>query len=129
MFVARPQKYKTVICNSYKHNLKWSLSIKKIKYTANDEPNVNALHDIGAANILLTLQANSMGIYTHIMEGFSKEKAKSLLKLDNDLEPVVMIALGYPDKAEKLEEPFKTRELAPRSRKGLNEILLDPQLN
>jgi nitroreductase len=105
------------------------LSIKKIKYTANDQPNVNALHDIGAANILLTLQANSMGIYTHIMEGFSKEKVKSFLKLDDDLEPVVMIALGYPDKPEKLEEPFKTRELTPRSRKGLNEILLDPQLN
>jgi nitroreductase len=70
-----------------------------------------------------------MGIYTHIMEGFSKEKAKSFLKLDDGLEPVVMIALGYPDKPEKLEEPFKTRELTPRSRKGLNEILLDPQLN
>ncbi len=105
------------------------LSIKKAKYTANDKPNINALHDIGAANILLTLQANSMGIYTHVMEGFSKEDAKTLLGLDDDLEPVVMIALGYPDNAEKLEEPFKTRELTPRSRKGLNEILLNPQLN
>jgi hypothetical protein len=40
-----------------------------------------------------------------------------------------MIALGYPDAAEKLEEPFKTRELSPRLRKGLSEILLAPQLN
>lgn len=105
------------------------LSMRKTKYTANDKSNINALHDIGAANILLTLQANSMGIYTHVMEGFSKEDAKTLLNLDEDLEPVVIIALGYPDGAEKLDEPFKSRELTPRSRKGLNEILLNPQLN
>jgi len=62
------------------------------------------------------------------MEGFSKEHAKKLLNLGDEIKPVVMIALGYPDVAEKLDEPFKTRELSPRSRKDINEILLEPQL-
>ena len=70
-----------------------------------------------------------MGIYTHLMEGFSKTHAKELLHLGEGMEPVVMIALGYPDTAEKLAEPFKARELSPRSRKGLSEILLAPQLD
>lgn len=105
------------------------LSIQTTTYANNGNKNINALHDTGAANILLTLQANSMGIYTHLMEGFSKTHAKELLHLGEGIEPVVMIALGYPDAAEKLEEPFKTRELSPRTRKGLDEILLLPPLN
>jgi len=100
------------------------ISISK-KTFANAATNSSALHDVGAANMLLTLQANSMGIYTHIMGGFDKEKAVSLLHLSEDLEPVVMIALGYPDNADKLEEPFKTREITPRTRKPLNEIILN----
>ena len=100
------------------------ISISKKTFT-NAAINSSALHDVGAANMLLTLQANSMGIYTHIMGGFDKEKAVSLLHLSEDLEPVVMIALGYPDNADKLEEPFKTREITPRTRKPLDEIILN----
>jgi nitroreductase len=101
------------------------VSISKKTFSANDKINSNALHDVGAANMLLTLEANSMGVYTHVMGGFDKEKAVSVLHLSEDLEPVVMIALGYPGNAEKLEEPFKTRELAPRTRKPLDEIILN----
>ena len=112
-----------------KHAAALVLSLKKNNYSDSDNININALHDIGAANILLTLQANSMGIYTHVMEGFSKKQASELLQLDPGMEPVVMIALGYPDTPEKLNEPFKTRETSPRSRKGLHEVMLIPQLN
>ena len=105
------------------------LSLRQTHYSGSDKINTIALHDVGAANILLTLQANSMGIYTHVLEGYSKENIKALLRLTEDTEPVVMIALGYPDAAEKLDEPFKARELTPRTRKGLNEILLSPELN
>jgi len=73
----------------------------------------------------LTLQANSMGIYTHVMGGFDKEKAVRMLELPADMEPVVMIALGYPDHADKLDEPFRTREHASRTRKPLEEIMLN----
>ena len=103
------------------------LSINKTKFEGTDSININALHDIGAANILLTLQANSMGIYTHMLAGYSKDQVRKLLVLADGLEPVVLIALGYLDEPEKLDEPFKTRELTSRSRKGLDEILLYSQ--
>ncbi|MEO5681711.1 MAG: nitroreductase family protein [Chitinophagaceae bacterium] len=101
------------------------VSISKKTFAGNDSINSSALHDVGAANMLLTLQANSMGIYTHVMGGFDKASAISLLQLSEDLEPVVMIALGYPGDAAKLDEPFKTRETALRTRKPLDEIILN----
>lgn len=100
------------------------VSIAKTTFTDGATVNGSAMHDVGAANMLLTMQANSMGIYTHLMGGFDRKKITALLQLEADAVPVVMIALGYPDEAEKLDEPFKTREMAPRSRKALSEIIL-----
>ncbi len=102
------------------------LSLGKETYGNTEEINYSMLYDIGASNMLLTLQANSMNICSHIMEGFDKEKAKSTLKLERHLIPVVMISLGYLDEAEKLEEPFKTRETSKRSRKRLSEFVISP---
>ena len=85
--------------------------------------NGSAMHDMGAANMLLTMQANSMGISTNLMGGFDRKKITDLLPLEADAVPVVMIALGFADDAGKLDEPFKTSELAPRSRKAFSEII------
>ncbi len=89
----------------------------------NGKPNETAKHDLGAANATLMLQATSMGIYGHPMAGFDKGKTLETLGLDtNEVEPVAFIALGYLEEAEKLEEPFKTRELTPRNRKAVAEF-------
>ena len=91
--------------------------------TAAGTENKAARHDIGAANATLMLQAQSMGIYGHVMGGVDIAKASSVLNIDTNVqEVVVFIALGYLDTAEKLEDPFKTRELTPRNRKPLSEF-------
>lgn len=82
-------------------------------------------HDVGAANMSLAIQAISMNIYIHPMGGFDGEKAKVEFNLPNTLEPIVMIAMGYLGDVDQLQEPFKTREKAPRSRKSINEIILE----
>lgn len=92
---------------------------------ASGRPYPDALHDAGAANMLLTLQAGSMGIGVHPMAGFDKAAAESFLP--EGLQPVIMLAMGYPDTHEKLDEPYRTRELAPRTRKSLNEFLLNAE--
>jgi nitroreductase len=86
--------------------------------------NTWAMHDLGAANFALTLQANSMGIFTHPMAGFDRKRAKEELALPTTVEPVAMMALGYRDAPEKLPEPFLTRELAPRKRKPIEEVII-----
>lgn len=94
------------------------------KKMENGQENKAARHDVGAANTTLMLQATSMDIYGHVMGGFDVKKAAELLNLDTEvMEPVVFIALGYLDSPEKLEEPFKTREITPRTRKPLHQIV------
>lgn len=79
-------------------------------------------HDSGMSNAFLLLQAHSMGISGHVMAGVHKAQLIEALELPANEEPLVVIALGHRDEAEKLEEPYKTRELAPRTRKSLAEF-------
>lgn len=97
------------------------LAHKKLE---NGHENKAAKHDVGAANTSLMLQATSMNIYGHVMGGFDANKTIETLSINTEVyEPIVFIALGYLDTAEKLEEPFKSRELTPRTRKPLDEIV------
>jgi nitroreductase len=99
------------------------LAVLANKKLDNGAENKAAKHDVGAANTTLMLQALTMGIYGHVMGGFDTAKAIELLDIDTEMqEPVVFIALGYLDAPEKLEEPFKTRELTGRTRKSVSEI-------
>lgn len=93
------------------------LSYAKLTVTQNGAPNPNALHDTGMANENLLLQATSMDLYGHVMAGFDKQKAIDDFGLTDDYVPVCMIALGYLGNAEDLEEPFRSREIIPRTRK------------
>jgi len=101
------------------------LSLGKKTHMSNGQPNSAMLHDVGAANMLLTLQANDLGISTHMLGGYDAAKAAEIFNLGDDVVPVYMIALGYPDNHEKLEEPYRTREITPRTRKNLKDILVD----
>ncbi len=98
-------------------------AIARKTFVANGNPNGYGEHDLGMANAQLLLQASSMGIHGHIMGGFDKAKLAASLKLTDNQAPVCMISLGYLDDAEKLEEPFKARELTPRTRKPLTEFV------
>lgn len=75
------------------------------------------MHDVGAANLSLALQAAAMGLQLHQMAGFDTDACSRLLGLDaEEEEPVTMMALGYPGPADALPEPFRSREEQPRTR-------------
>ncbi|MBE9464034.1 nitroreductase family protein [Dyadobacter subterraneus] len=99
------------------------VSVARKTFEANQSENGAAMHDLGMANAHLLLQASALNIYSHMMGGFDKAKISETLDLTENQFPVAIIALGYLDEAEKLEEPFKTRELSPRVRKPLNEFV------
>jgi nitroreductase len=52
------------------------------------------LHDVGAANMSMALQAVDLGLQLHPMGGFDKEKLKSVITISEDYEPVLMMAIG-----------------------------------
>jgi nitroreductase len=99
------------------------VAIARKTLAANGNPNTYAEHDLGMANAHLLLQASAMGIYSHPMAGIDKAKLVESLKLIENQYPACIIALGYLDDAEKLEEPYKERELTPRTRKPLSEFV------
>ncbi len=101
------------------------VSIVKTTFEKEGNPeNAWAEHDLGAANAGLILQALSMDIYAHPMAGFDAAKLSDTFKLSTGLKPLVVVALGYLDSADKLGDPFKERELTPRIRKPLEELII-----
>jgi nitroreductase len=101
------------------------VSIAKTTLETDGSANRYAEHDLGAFNATMALQARSMDIITHPMAGFEPKKIKEEFQLDASLKPLTVMALGYLDSAEKLEEPYRSRELSPRNRKGFVEFILN----
>lgn len=98
----------------------------KQTYTRNDKPNRNTAHDVGMATQNLLLQATALDIYGHVMEGFDRSAAREALRLSEDYEPVTMLALGRLDNPERLEEPYRSREIAQRTRKQVTQLIFQP---
>lgn len=99
------------------------LSLAKKNFERNNTENRHAMHDVGAANTSLLLQAAELDIFGHMMGGFHYDKTLETFDIDgSEYEIACFIALGHLDKPEALEEPFKSRETASRTRKPLSEI-------
>lgn len=103
------------------------LVLGKTNYTYKNRPNGNVLHDCGMATMNLLLQATAMGINGHVMEGFDKSAVTNLYSLGDEYIPVTMVALGFLDIPEKLDEPYLSRERAPRKRNPLSEVVFSPE--
>jgi nitroreductase len=83
-----------------------------------------SLYDLGLAIGNLSTQATSMNLYVHQMAGFMKEKMMEVFELSDEYQAVTVLAVGYLGEPDALQEPFKSRELAPQTRLPLAELLL-----
>jgi len=101
------------------------LSVAKANFARNDRPNRHALHDVGLAMENLVLQAEALGLAVHQMAGFDLARARDLLAVPPGFEPVAMAAIGYRGDADQLPEPLRQRELAPRERQPLSELVFE----
>ncbi|MEI9814592.1 MAG: nitroreductase family protein [Acidobacteriota bacterium] len=88
-------------------------------------PNAHAWHDVGMATQNLILQATELGLSTHVMGGFSHEKAREVFAIPDRFEPVAAIAIGYPGDPAQLPEDLRKKDLAPRNRKPLSEFVFN----
>jgi nitroreductase len=96
------------------------------KFSHNGTPNRVAFYDLGAAASYLTLEAASLGLAAHQMAGFDPDKARKLLGIPDEYMIGAVIALGYQDEPERLgDTELIQRELAPRNRKPLHEIVFE----
>lgn len=86
-----------------------------------------AVYDTGQAVAHLTVQAEHEGLAVHQVGGFDRERVHGLLAGGTGAGatvPVVVLAVGRHDPSVDLEEPFASRETAPRTRLTREEITL-----
>jgi nitroreductase len=95
------------------------VSVAKLSFDMNGQPNRYAFHDVGLAAANLIVQATALGLFVHQMAGFYPDKVRELYSVPNDFEPVAGIVLGYPGDPATLSEELRQRELAPRVRRPL----------
>ncbi len=84
-----------------------------------------SFYDVGMAVGNLVTQAVDLGLVTHQMGGFDADKARVLLNIPEGYVPLAMIALGYPGAPETLPDDLREREVAPRTRKPLEEFVFE----
>ena len=94
------------------------------KTNADGAVNPFAEYDAGQAVAHLSVQAHELGLHVHQMAGLDKAKAAEVLGLPANLELVVSLTVGKIAPADALPEPLFEREVAPRVRKDLDEIVL-----
>lgn len=88
-------------------------------------PLTHAWYDTGQAVAWLTLEATARGIAVHQMGGFSPDAVRLAFALPEGLEPVTVIALGYPGDPASLPGEYRAAESEPRSRRSQGETRVE----
>lgn len=111
-------------------NVRWApkapvliLSIAKLDIARTVAPNRHALHDVGMAVGNLVLQATALDLFVHQMAGFDPDKARRAFGVPEGYEPVAIIAIGFAGNPDALPDDLRDRELRPRARKPLRELV------
>jgi len=127
------ETYKNIFEALGEFNQKWArtapvliLGVARDTFTHNGAPNRFAFYDLGAAASYMTLQAASLGLFTHQMAGFDQDKARELLAIPAGYLIGSVIALGYQDDPAKLpDNGMIDTETKPRQRKPLHEFVYE----
>ncbi|MET3549738.1 nitroreductase [Paenibacillus favisporus] len=111
-------------------NLTWASSapilivVASDKLRENGDPNGAHAFDAGAAWASLAIQATILGLHTHAIGGFDRNKARELLNVPDHIELHAVIALGYLGDKSVLPEAIQQREV-PNDRRPLNELVFE----
>ncbi len=91
---------------------------------AEGKPRPWAEYDLGQAVAHLSVQAHSEGLHVHQIGGFDRERISAAFGLEPRFRPVSVTALGALGSHEQLSEFLREREVAPRTRLDLEELVL-----
>ena len=100
------------------------LTAYRPSFTRNENPNRVALHDLGQAAALFSIQAAALGLQVHQMAGIHLSQIRAEYQIPAEFEPATAIAIGYPQTEEpgdEQQQALAAREIGARKRKPLNE--------
>jgi nitroreductase len=115
------------------------LALTKSSFSKNGSRNEYAEHDLGYATALLNLEAEALGLRTHVMAGprkadsspigFEVDKAREAFSVPDGFVPFTIIALGYegapanlPTELRELEEKRRAEHRSGAHRKPFDQI-------
>ncbi|QEE60715.1 nitroreductase [Salinibacterium sp. dk2585] len=122
-------EYDAILAGLIESNQVWAqaASVLMVNFAKTDASGSTlrwAEYDLGQSVAHLSLQAQLLGLHTHQMGGIYPDMLRELFGLAPELVPVSVTALGMLGSADALPEKLQARELAPRTRLPLSELLL-----
>jgi len=121
--------FATIAANLMSFNAAWapqsSALVVNIAHTTDAEgkENAYALYDLGQAVAHFTLQASHDGLFTHQMGGINRDELAAAFNVPAGFSVISVTAVGALGAPDALPEPLAAREIAPRTRIELDEIV------
>ena len=88
-------------------------------------PYPHCMHDLGLAVMSLIVQAQHLGLHCHPMAAFDPEKAQAEFEIPALFMPGMVIAMGYLGEPDALPPALREREIGPRTRRPLEELVFE----
>jgi nitroreductase len=101
------------------------LSCVRLTFDRNGQHNAAAEHDLGAAGASLTVEASARGLRVHQMIGILPDRAREQYGIPDDTRPLTVLAIGYEGDPAAASKEIRERDLAPRRRKPLSELVYE----
>lgn len=83
-----------------------------------------AAYDLGQAAAHFTVQAHASGLHTHQMGGFDAKAVSAAFGLDSRFTPLTVMSIGSLGDIDQVDDEVRERELAPRTRHSVSELVL-----
>lgn len=123
------ETYQTLLGCFNDRNQTWAYQAPVLMITCADNnlPDGRAsnygFYDTGAAMAQLTVQASEHGLVVHSAQGIEFDKVKQTYGVPDDFTICTGVAIGYQGEAETLPENYAEREVLPRDRKPLSDLV------
>ena len=132
--VAQPDEHGKLLNCLVEGNKVWAqrapllmITVAKLHFDHNGQPNHHAFHDVGLAVGNLVVQATAMDLVVHQMAGILLDTIRQTYALPPGFKPVTGLAIGYQGDPNTLPHDIYEREQALRSRKSLHEFVFSDE--
>lgn len=122
-------EYKKLLSCFNDRNQSWAYQAPVLMITCADKnlpdgrPSNYGFYDTGAAMTQLTVQASMHGLVVHSAQGIEADKIVETYGVPDDFTVCTGVAIGYQGEADTLPEDYARREVLPRDRKPVTDLV------
>ena len=125
-----PEEFEKLLSCLVDANQEWAkaapvlvLGVVSLRFARNGKENRAAVHDLGLAAANLVFEATARGLFVHQMIGILPDKAREVYGIPEDSQAWTAMAIGYKGDPATSPDKLKERDLTPRQRKPLRQIV------